>query len=134
MFGIYQHSELRIELAASSDNIGSSLTEPLQLQKWLWPHRVSFEKPSESRFPSGKLSVGQAFDSGFGPAKVGHCVEQLSSHSIRFLLSGSIDGFHEWQWGDGWVQSRLEGVSLLPLNLGQTLSIVRLRQHLQQFQ
>ncbi|MEG5215625.1 hypothetical protein QUB48_07680 [Microcoleus sp. ARI1-A5] len=38
--------------------------------------------------------------------------------------------FHQWYWGDGWVQSRLEGVSLLPLNLGQTASLLRLREFL----
>jgi len=43
------------------------------------------------------------------------------------LLSQGIDGFHEWYWGEGWVQSRLEGVSILP-NLGQTLNLLRLRQ------
>jgi hypothetical protein len=42
-------------------------------------------------------------------------------------LSQGIDGYHEWYWGDGWLQSRLEGISLLPLNLGQTLSLLKLR-------
>lgn len=40
-----------------------------------------------------------------------------------------------WQFRNFWVrgnakQSRLEGVSLLPLNLGQTLSLLRLKQYL----
>jgi hypothetical protein len=46
---------------------------------------------------------------------------------LRLLLSLGIDGFHEWYWGDGWVQSLLEGVSLLALNLEQTASLLRLR-------
>jgi hypothetical protein len=50
--------------------------------------------------------------------------------AARLLLHQGIDGFHEWHWGDGWVQSCLEGVSLLPLNLGQTLTLVRLKQFL----
>lgn len=32
--------------------------------------------------------------------------------------------------GEGWVQSRLEGISILPLNLGQTLNLIRLRDFL----
>jgi hypothetical protein len=46
---------------------------------------------------------------------------------LRLLLSQGIDGYHEWYWGDGWLQSRLEGISFLPLNLGQTLSLLKLR-------
>jgi hypothetical protein len=49
---------------------------------------------------------------------------------LRLLLSQEIDGFHEWYWGDGWVQSWLEGVSLLALSLGQTASLLRLREFL----
>ena len=46
---------------------------------------------------------------------------------LRMILKQGIDGYHEWLWGDGWVQSRLEGISLLPLNLGQTFSLLKLR-------
>ena len=73
----------------------------------------------------------QTFESKLGFVKITHKVEKLSAYGVRFLLSESIDGFHEWQWGDGWVQSRLEGISLLPLNLGQTLSLTRLKNYLQ---
>jgi len=48
------------------------------------------------------------------------CDTQLSTS----LLSQGIDGFHEWYWGEGWVQSRLEGVSILPLNLGRSICYV----------
>lgn len=57
-------------------------------------------------------------------------MEVASDNCLRLLLSEGIDGYHEWYWGDGWVQSRLEGISLLPLSLGQTFSLLRLRQFL----
>jgi len=47
---------------------------------------------------------------------------------LRLLLSQEIDGFPQWYWGDGWLQSRLEGVSLLTLSLGPTASLLRLRE------
>jgi len=125
MFGTYQHSDLRIELTASAQQIETSLTQPAALKKWLWPQQIDFLASSNS-----SLSVGQTFESGVGPVKTTHVVDVISSSGVRFLLSGSIDGFHEWQWGEGWVQSRLEGVSLLPLNLGQTVSLMRLKQYL----
>jgi hypothetical protein len=139
MFGTYQRSNLRIEIAASAEKITESLTEPERLKKWLWPQQVSLMNEngtvsnwSASSTSVSKLSVGQAFESTIGLAKIGHQVEKLSPHGIRLLLSGSVDGFHEWQWGDGWVQSRIEGISLLPLNLGQSVNLFRLRQYLQQ--
>jgi hypothetical protein len=59
-------------------------------------------------------------------------VERIENNGFRLLLSQGIDGYHEWYWGEGWVQSRLEGVSLLPLNLGQTLNLLRLRTFLRE--
>ena len=56
--------------------------------------------------------------------------DMAEQNCLRLLLSLGIDGFHEWYWGDGWVQSRLEGVSLLALNLEQTASLLRLREFL----
>ncbi|MEG4582310.1 hypothetical protein QUA71_22230 [Microcoleus sp. MON1_C5] len=51
--------------------------------------------------------------------------------SIATWLEGeSIFIFHEWYWGDGWVQSRLDGVWLLALNFEQTASLLRLREFL----
>jgi len=125
MFGTYQHSELRIEVAASAADISASLTQLEPLQRWLWPQKITSDDVT-----TGPLAVGQVLESSLGPVGTTHQVELISPMGIRFLLSGSIDGFHEWQWGDGWMQSRLEGVSLLPLNLGQTLSLLRLKQHL----
>jgi len=46
---------------------------------------------------------------------------------LRLVLSQGIDGFHEWYWGEGWVQSRLEGVSM-PLNLGHNFTSATLFQ------
>ncbi|MGD1897755.1 MAG: hypothetical protein ACFB16_12480 [Phormidesmis sp.] len=126
MFGTYQHSNLRIEISASAAQIEASLTQANRLKKWLWPQRLEI-----SDMTGNRLVIGQVFESQLGPVTTAHKVELLSSEGVRFLLSGSIDGFHEWQWGDGWVQSRLEGVSLLPLNLGQTASLLRLKQYLQ---
>ena len=59
-----------------------------------------------------------------------HHVDRLDDTGFRMLMSKGIDGYHEWHWGDGWVQSSIAGVTLLPLNLGQTLSLLRLRQFL----
>jgi len=128
MFGNYQHSDLRIEIAASASDIGESLTSLSKLEQWLWPQQLVMEHTSDSA--KQRLSEGQTFSSSLGLVQLTHQVETASPVGIRFLLSGSIDGFHEWQWGDGWVQSRLEGISLLPLNLAQSLSLVRLKQHL----
>jgi len=134
MFGTYQSSRIRIEIAASAEQVAGSLTEPEQLRKWLWPQQIKLSKTatgwSKDSAPLNRLSAGQEFESTLGLLKVNHCVEMLSPGGIRFVLSGGIDGFHEWQWGDGWVQSRLEGISLVPLNLGQTLSLTRLRMYL----
>ena len=126
MFGTYQHSELRIELDAKKAQIESSLTRQAELKSWLWPQQIGFGAADGET-----LVLGQVFESSLGPVKTSHTVEQLSTTGVRFLLSGSIDGYHEWQWGEGWVQSRLEGVSLLPLNLAQTASLFRLKRHLQ---
>ncbi len=141
MFGTYQHSDLRIEVKASADKIEQSLVNPKKLSEWLRPQEIQYITLSGSRsemgFPAATLQEGQIFESTLGANKLGlvkvtHQVEAIANDGIRFLLSGSIDGFHEWQWGDRWVQSRLEGVSLLPLNLGQTASLARLRFYLQQ--
>ena len=136
MFGTYQSSSIRIEIAANAEQIASCLTEPEQLKSWLWPQQIELSKAekgwSKDNAPLNKLSIGQKIESKLGPWQVTHHVEISTPSGIRFLLSGGIDGFHEWQWGEGWVQSRLEGVSLMPLNLGQTLSLLRLRAYLTQ--
>ncbi|MFK8185965.1 MAG: hypothetical protein AB8B99_21520 [Phormidesmis sp.] len=130
MWGTYQRSDLRIEVKASSGDIRRCLLYAESLQAWLQPQQirsVGVDSPL-----SGELFLGQSFESKLWPLNIRHEVEMLSDSGVRFLLSEGIDGFHEWQWGDGWVQSRLEGISLFPLSLGQTASIIRLRLYLQQ--
>ncbi len=123
MFGNFQQSHLRIEVNARAVDLKNSLVRPAQLQKWLWPQRFSPGLPEE-------FSPGLTFTSWIGPIAIAHHVDVVNANSLRLLLSQGIDGFHEWYWGDGWVQSRLEGISVLPLNLGQTVSLFNLRQFL----
>ncbi|MEM8638722.1 MAG: hypothetical protein AAGG51_07920 [Cyanobacteria bacterium P01_G01_bin.54] len=123
MLGQFQQSSLRIEVDAPQNEIAASLTHGAQVKAWLFPQQ--FEGLPE------QLKVGDRFTSQLALISVTHTVEVCTENSLRLILSGSIDGFHEWSWGDGWVQSRLEGVSLLPLNLGATLSLWRLRQQLE---
>jgi hypothetical protein len=123
MQGTFQQSCLRIEVNASEQSIRESLLFPTKLRQWLFPATLSEGLPEQ-------LWVGTRFTSWTGPIAVQHGVEQVTSNSLQLLLSQGIDGFHEWQWGEGWVQSRLEGISLLPLNLGQTVTLLRLRQFL----
>ncbi len=123
MLGTFQKSHLRIEISASEASIRDSLVRPSQLEEWLWPQSFSPGLPEQ-------LSEGVKFSSLIGPIKIQHHVDVLGSNCLRLLLSEGIDGFHEWYWGDGWIQSRLEGISMLPLNLGQTFSLFRLREFL----
>jgi hypothetical protein len=122
MLGNFQQSNLRIEVNASENSIRDSLLESDRLKQWMWPQTFTTL--------SGKLSAGDTFVSSLGLVEIEHKVEVLEDNSLRLLLSKGIDGFHEWHWGDGWLQSRLEGISVLPLNLGQTFSLFRLRQYL----
>ena len=123
MLGNFQQSQLRIEISASETAIRDSLLRSVQLQQWLWPQRLTTGMPEQ-------LHQGFTFISWTGPVAIRHQVEVATPKCLRLLLSQGIDGFHEWYWGEGWVQSRLEGISLLPLNLGQTLNLLRLRQFL----
>jgi hypothetical protein len=123
MLGTFQQSNLRIEVLASEAAIRDSLLCPEQFRRWLFPQTFSSGLPD-------RLHKGLVFTSWVGPVAIGHTVDMATDHGLRMLLSQGIDGFHEWYWGEGWVQSRLEGFSLLPLNLGQTLSLMRLRQFL----
>lgn len=122
MLGSFQQSNLRIEVNASEELIGNALLETDRLKQWLWPQNLTSL--------SGKLQSGDTFISSMGLIEIEHRVELVSDRCLRLLLCKGIDGFHEWHWGDGWLQSQLEGISLLPLNLGQTLSLFRLRQYL----
>lgn len=123
MLGTFQHSSIRIEVNAKEADIRDSLLRPSQLEKWLWPQRFDPGLPEQ-------FQPGLTFTSSLGPVKVQHYVDVSQPNCLRLLLSHGIDGFHEWYWGEGWVQSRLEGISILPLNLGQTLSLIQLREFL----
>ena len=123
MLGNFQQSHLRIEVNSPAAAIGDSLLRPSKLSQWLWPQRLSAGLPEH-------LSEGITYTSWVGPVAIQHQVEVAQPHCLRLLLSQGIDGYHEWYWGEHWVQSRLEGVSLLPLSLGQTLSLLRLREFL----
>lgn len=123
MLGTFQQSNLRIEVEASETTIRDSLLQSKQFQQWLWPQNFSASLPEQ-------LQQGLTFTSWIGPVAIQHQVDQAGANTLRLLMSQGIDGFHEWRWGEGWIQSRVEGVSLLPLNLGQTLSLLRLRQFL----
>ena len=122
MLGNFQQSNLRIEINASQKAIADSLTQSDRLKQWMWPQ--SFASLS------GKLTPGDTFISSLGLVEIEHQVETVGDNSLRLILSKGIDGFHEWHWGEGWIQSRIEGISLLPLNFGQTFSLFRLRQYL----
>ena len=123
MLGNFQRSELRIEVPATPSTIRNRLLSPLALKKWLFPQQMSFSSQD-------LLTVGTKFETSFGSLVVGSQVERVDSQCLRLLLSQAVDGYHEWYWGEGWVQSRLEGMSLLPLNLYQTATLLRLRQSL----
>lgn len=123
MFGTFQQSSLRIEVPASEQSLRESLTQPANLQQWLAPAQIDRGLPEQ-------LNAGLTFTSWVGPVPIQQYVDRLEENCLRLLLSRGIDGYHEWSWGEGWVQSRLEGVSLLPLNLSQTLSLLRLKQFL----
>ncbi|WP_310487388.1 hypothetical protein [Chamaesiphon sp. VAR_69_metabat_338] len=123
MLGNFQRSELRIEVPATPSTIRDRLLSPSSLTKWLFPQQMKFANQD-------LLTVGTTFETSFGPVAVKLQVDRVDSQCLRLLLSQGVDGFHEWYWGEGWVQSRLEGVSLLPLNLYQTATLLRLRESL----
>jgi hypothetical protein len=123
MLGNFQRSELRIEVPATASTIRDRLLSPAALKKWLFPQQMNF--PSQDL-----LTVGTKYKASLGPLTVSYQVDRVDDRCVRLLLSGAIDGYHEWCWGEGWVQSRIEGISLLPLNLHQTTTLLRLRQGL----
>lgn len=123
MFGQFQKSSLRIEVPVSEQLLRESLVDPAKLQQWLQPVRLSEGLPD-------RLQPGISYTSWVGPIAIHHHVDQVGPNCLRLVLSQGIDGFHEWCWGDGWVQSRLEGISVLPLNLAQTVSLLQLQRFL----
>lgn len=125
MFGTFQQSHLRIEVDAAGSEIRENLVRLDQLSQWMWPQRFSVGLPDE-------ITKGTVFKSYLGPIEIQHQVVEATENRLHLLLSGGVDGFHEWHWGDGWVQCRLEGISPLPLNLSQSFALWRLRQKLGQ--
>lgn len=123
MLGTFQQSNIRIEVEASEVDIRHSLLRPTEFQRWLAPQTFSAGLPDQ-------LASGVVYTSWLGPIAIQHQVDLAEPNGLRLLLSQGIDGYHEWYWGDGWIQSCLAGISILPLSLGQTLSLVRLQQFL----
>jgi hypothetical protein len=123
MFGNFQRSELRIEVPATANTIRDRLVSPPALKKWLFPQQMSFDSQD-------LLAVGHKFKTSFGLVGVDCLVDRVDAQGLRILLGRGVDGYQEWYWGEGWVQSRLEGISLLPLNLYQTATLFRLQQSL----
>jgi hypothetical protein len=117
MFGKFQQSLLRIELEADKSLIRDALTQKDLLKKWLPVHYLTANLPE-------RLAVGNTFNTFSLTQKV----ESIDESGLCLILSGAIDGYQQWSWGDGWVQSKLEGVSLLPLNLAGTATLVSLRE------
>jgi hypothetical protein len=115
---------LRLEVEATAAAIRHSLLQPEQWKQWNALQRFSAGLP-------GELVPDTTFTTWTGPIAVQHQVEFIEANGLSLLLSGGIDGFHRWHWGDGWMQSALEGVSLLPLGLGHTLALIQLRRHLE---
>ncbi|MEM9542608.1 MAG: hypothetical protein AAGA60_24335 [Cyanobacteria bacterium P01_E01_bin.42] len=120
MFGNFQKSCLRIELEASAKAIGESVLRPENFRQWLFPQQFEEDLPEA-------LISGTTFTAKTGPIAIEHRVDVVTEECVRLLLSQGIDGYHEWYWGDGWVQSKLEGISLLPLSLGNTFALLQLR-------
>ncbi|ASC72756.1 hypothetical protein XM38_037150 [Halomicronema hongdechloris C2206] len=125
MLGTFQQSRLRIEVDASASIIRDSLLRPMQVKHWLWPQQFQAGLPDQ-------LTPGVKFTSYVGPLAIYHHVDLVGENHLRLLMAGGIDGFHEWYWGDGWIQSCLEGISAMPLNLAQTIYLWRLKQYLSQ--
>ncbi len=123
MFGTFQQSQLRIEMAASASDLARALLSPQHLRCWLLPQVIPEELPP-------KLSPGITFTSWIGPVPVEHKVEFVEADAVRFSLNRAVDGVHDWSWGEGWVQSRLEGISWVPLRLGNTATLLRLKAYL----
>lgn len=120
MLGTFQQSQLRVEVDASGRAIADLLLLPENWSTWLLPRQLYNNLPE-------KLTPGVVYTLGQGAIAVNHEVESVTDNSLRLILSGGVDGYHEWKWGDGWVQARLEGISVLPLKLSQDLTLGRLR-------
>lgn len=120
MWGKFQQSELRIEISATENELRDSLVKVESLKKWFYPLQLKDKSKLE-------LSSGDKFTFTLAMIEIHNEVKMINSNCYCVMLSGGIDGYQEWCWGDGWIQSRLEGISFLPLNLTQTLNLLRLR-------
>jgi hypothetical protein len=123
MLGTFQSSRLRIEVDATAQQLTHVLLGTVHIRRWLWPQYIEGALPPE-------LHPGLTFTSYLGGIPVAHEVAIVEANALRFILSRAIDGFHEWHWGDGWIEVQLEGVSLLPLHLGQKATLLRLQTYL----
>lgn len=122
MWGNFQSSQLRIEVKAKADKLRTSLVNPQQLSKWFFPLQINLNQVSDT------LKQGDRFVISLGLLEIDNQVDLVNDNCLRLILSKGIDGYQEWSWGDGWIQSRLEGISLLPINLAQTFNLLRLRE------
>jgi hypothetical protein len=125
MLGNFQQSQIRIEVSANGAAIRQQLLSPIHLRKWLSATKLSLEGDD-------LLQIDRTFLVEIWPVRVTHQVSKIGDDSLRLCLSEAIDGYQEWYWGDGWVQSGLAGISLLPLSLIQTANLTRLRWALNQ--
>ncbi len=113
MFGTFQQSTVRIQVAADAATIRRCLIEFPLVRQWAWAQNFPNTLPRA-------MTGGLEFNSYFGPVPLSHRVAELDDDALELVLWGGVDGRIRWQWGDGWIQSTVEGVSLLPLGLGQT--------------
>lgn len=120
MFGKFQQSQIRIEVKATAQKMTQSLLYPEKMVKWLWYQRFDTALPE-------KLTTGLKFTTYSGFIPIDHEVKLVNDHCLRLILSKGINGYHEWYWGENWVQSRLEGISILPLNLGNSFALFSLK-------
>lgn len=121
MLGTLQSSTVRIEVDATAAQLRQCLTDPATMTRWLWPLELADPNAAE-------LQVGDRFTTRVGPLEFGHEVKELAEGHLTLILWGGLDGWNEWLWGEGWVQLRAEGVSLLPLKLGQSVMLQQLRE------
>jgi hypothetical protein len=124
MLGNFQKSQLRIEVKATKKILRDSFLNTKKLRQWFWFTKLETGLPSQ-------LESGLTFSSWVLGVEIRNQVETANDNCLRLLLSKGIDGYQEWCWGEGWVQSRLYGISLLPLNLAQTLGLLSLRDFVQ---
>ncbi|MGA0200402.1 MAG: hypothetical protein ACO3NK_15050 [Prochlorotrichaceae cyanobacterium] len=124
MLGAFQSCQLRLEVNASRLAIRECLTHPSQIQDWIFPQQLEPGLPPV-------LTTGLSYKSQFSGLVITHEVITVNDDCLKLLLSGSVEGFHYWYWGAGWVQSHLEGVSLLPLQLVHSYALFQLRSFLE---